>query len=55
MEKLSEMTNGKKTYITCGITIGYALAGLYLGQMDTNQAMQMIFSALTMAFMRRAI
>ena len=34
-----------KTVLTCVATVGYAIAGMYLGKLDFNAGMQLIFAA----------
>lgn len=49
------MLNGYKTYIVCAVAIIYAVAGLYLGNLDFNSAAQMVLAALGAAGLRRGI
>lgn len=47
--------DGKKTYITAGAMIIYALTGWYLHQMDQTTAVLYIFNALGISALRSGI
>lgn len=49
------MFAGSKTYIVCAVAIIYAVAGLYSGNLDANQAIMVILTALGAAGMRKGI
>lgn len=40
------MLEGKKTYITIGATVAYAIGGLILGYIDANTALTLILAAM---------
>lgn len=46
---------GKKTYIVAGLTIVWAVVGMYAGWIDMATGQQMIATALTGAGLRNAI
>ena len=49
------MLSGKKTYLVTAVMIVYAVAGFFLGKMDANSSVQMVFEALAVAGLRNAV
>jgi len=52
MTKIMNWLKGRRTYILCGLTIIFALLGLYLGKLDWTAAFAMITSALSLVGVR---
>ena len=46
---------GKKTYIVGIAMIAYAIGGLIIGEMDANNSMQLLFTALGLMGLRHGI
>lgn len=47
--------DGKKTYLTAGMTVVFALFGAYLGELEGAEVGKLILAAMAMAGIRHAI
>lgn len=47
--------NGYKTYFVVAAMVAFAIAGLYLGRLDGNQAIGLIMEAAAIAGLRHAV
>lgn len=55
MKNVWEMLKGKKTYLVAGVMFMYAISGLILGHLTSDQAFQVIMAALATAGIRHGI
>jgi hypothetical protein len=55
IKSILSFTQGKRTYIICGITIVYAITGFCINQLDGVTASNMILGALAAAGIRSGI
>ena len=49
------MIDGYKTYLVAAATAVYGIAGLIIGQLDINQTVQFVLTALGLAGLRSGI
>jgi hypothetical protein len=49
------MISGKKTYIMAGLSVLYAIAGVLLGHIDYNTAVQIVIDSGLVAALRSGI
>jgi hypothetical protein len=47
--------NGNKTYIVAGLTIAYAIIGVFIGQMEWDAAIKLILAGLGAVGFRSAL
>ncbi len=50
-----ERMDGNKTYIVAGLTVLWGIAGLFLGQMELNQTIQIVLAGLGVFGFRSAL
>jgi hypothetical protein len=49
------MANGYKTYVVAALTVGYAVCGLFSGNLEASTAITLISGALMGAFIRHGV
>jgi len=49
------MLKGKKSYIVAVLTLVYAVAGFFIGELDANAAVQLVLASGALAAVRNAI
>lgn len=52
---LKEVLYGRKTYLVAVVSVGYALAGLWLGYLSQDEAVQYVFAGLGLGSLRAAV
>lgn len=55
MNRLLNLTSGKKTYIVAIATLVFAVAGVFLGQLDVKEAIELVLGALGVASLRHGM
>jgi hypothetical protein len=53
--KIIQLLSGKKTYIMAGLTVVWALVGLFLGKIDPNTFINYLLAAGTVVGFRSAL